>query len=251
VKSVGTKQQQAEAERRAEHPAGGEGPRAVAIGEVARYRPGDQDAEGQRQHVDAGPERRFGEAVAVLRQPDALQPDDQHEHQPAAGDGGEEGREAAEAERADAEQREAEHRLGNAQLDRDEGRQRDQRAGEQGDRAGALPACRRAAVGADAVGDRDHHQDEAEREGEVAPPVDRGAPGLAQLLQLQVGPDGAEEPDRDRDQEDEAPVHRSQQAAEDEADEHAADADDVVDAERHAALVGGKGVGDDRRRVGE
>ena len=40
-------------------------------------------------------------------------------------------------------------------------------------------------------------------------------------------------------------------AAEHEADEEAADADDVVDAERHAALVGGERVGDDRRRVRE
>ena len=75
--------------------------------------------------------------------------------------------------------------------------------------------------------------------------------GVAALLQLEVGPDRAEEADRDRDQEDEAPVDRREQAAEDEADEHAADADDVVDPERHAALVGGEGVGDDRRRVGE
>ena len=74
---------------------------------------------------------------------------------------------------------------------------------------------------------------------------------LASLLQFQVGPDGAEEPDRDRDQEDQAPVDRRQQAAEDQADEHAADPDDVVDPQRHASLVGGEGVGDDRRGVGE
>ena len=46
------------------------------------------------QHVDAGPQRGVLEAVAVLGQPDALQPDDQHEHQPAAGARGEEARQA-------------------------------------------------------------------------------------------------------------------------------------------------------------
>ena len=51
------------------------------------------------------------EAVAVLGQPDPLQPDDQHEHQAAARDRGEEAREDAEGERADPEQRQPEHRV--------------------------------------------------------------------------------------------------------------------------------------------
>ena len=53
--------QQEEAERRAEHPAGREPARAEAVGEVAGGRAGDQHAERQRQHVDAGPQRRVGE----------------------------------------------------------------------------------------------------------------------------------------------------------------------------------------------
>ncbi len=101
----------------AEHPAGREPARAEAVGEVPGDRPGDQHPDRQRQHVDAGPQRRFGEVVAVLGQPDALQPDDQHEHQSAAGDRGEERRERAERERADAEQRQAEHRSRDAPLD--------------------------------------------------------------------------------------------------------------------------------------
>ena len=133
----------------------------------------------------------------------------------------------------------------------DEGDQRDDRARQQGEAAGAPPAGRRAAVGTDPVGDRDHRQDQPEGEGRVPPPVDLARVRGAQLFQFEVRPDGAEEADRDRDQEDEPPVDRRQQAAEDQADEHPADADDVVDPERHAALVGGEGVGEDRRRVGE
>ena len=68
VGEVGRQQhQQHEAERGAEHPAGGERARAEAVGEVAGGRPGDQHPDRQRQHVDAGPQRRVGEVVAVLR----------------------------------------------------------------------------------------------------------------------------------------------------------------------------------------
>jgi hypothetical protein len=252
VFEVGRQQhQQAEAERRHQHAPGGEGAGAEAVGEDAGDRPDDQQAQGQRQHVDAGPQRRLGEAVAVLGQPDPLQPDDQHEEQATAGDRGEEGREGAEGEGADAEEGEPEHRRGDAALDHDEGDHRGDRGCHQGDHPRAAPTGRVAGVGTDPVGDRDHREDQAEGEGRVAEPVDRGAARLAALLQLQVAPDGAEEADRDRDQEDQAPVDRRQQAAEDEADEEAADADDVVDPQRHAALGGGEGVGDDRGRVGE
>ena len=54
-KSVGSRLEQHEAERRAEHPAGGEQPGAEAVGEVARGRAGEQHPERQRQHVDARP----------------------------------------------------------------------------------------------------------------------------------------------------------------------------------------------------
>ena len=187
----------------------------------------------------------------MLGQPDPLQPDDQDEHQPAARDGGQERRQRPERERADPEQRQAEHRIRDALLDGDERGQADHRAGEQREHARAAPAGARAAVGPDPVRDRDHQADEAAREQDVAPPVDRPAARLRALLELEVRPHRPEQADRDRDQEHEPPVDRREQAAEQQPDEHPADADDVVDPERHPALVGREGVGDDRRRVRE
>ena len=52
----------------------------------------------------------------MLRQPDALEPDDQHEHQAAPGHRGEEGGERPEGERAHPEQRQPEHGVGDAAL---------------------------------------------------------------------------------------------------------------------------------------
>lgn len=48
--------------------------------------PGDEETGGKREHIDAGPQRGVLERVAVRRQPDALQPDDQHELQTAPRD---------------------------------------------------------------------------------------------------------------------------------------------------------------------
>jgi hypothetical protein len=64
-------------------------------------------------------------------------------------------------------------------------------------------------------------------------------------------PDGAEEAERDRDEEDEPPVDRGEKATEHEPDEHSADAGDVVDAEGEAALVGREGISENRRRVAD
>ena len=99
--SVGSSASSPKLTAAAEHPAGRERARAVAVGEVPGGRAGEQHPDGERQHVDARPQRRLGEAVAVLGQPDALQPDDQHEHQAAARDGGQERRQRPERERAD------------------------------------------------------------------------------------------------------------------------------------------------------
>ena len=112
------------------------------------------------------------------------------------------------------------------------------------------PAHGVAAVGLDPVGDADHDGDEAEGEGRVAPPVDVGRAALAQLAQLEVAPDGGEEPDGHRDQEDEAPVDRGQDAAEDQPDERAAEGGRLVHPHGHAALGLGEGVGEDGGRVG-
>ncbi len=187
----------------------------------------------------------------MLRQPDALQPDDQHEHQPTAGHRREERRQAAEGERPDAKQRQPEHRLGDVLLDPGERGQACHSAGEQRDHPRAAPAGRVAAVGPDPEGHRHHDQDQPRGEGEVAPPVDRGMSWLTALLELEVRPDSADQTDRHRDQEYEPPIDRRQHATEHESDEHAADADDVVDAKRHAALVLGERVGDDRRGIGQ
>src|SRR5262249_46367321 len=82
------------------------------------------------------------------------------------------------------------------------------RGGEEEKARGAPPAGGRVTVGPDPVGDRDHHQDQAEGEGDVSEPVDRLLLRHASLLELEIGPHRAEEPDRDRDQEDEPPVDR-------------------------------------------
>ena len=54
-----------EAHGGAQHPAGGDGPGPVAVGQDARGRPGDEEPQGQGQHGDAGPQRRYAEGVAV------------------------------------------------------------------------------------------------------------------------------------------------------------------------------------------
>ena len=61
-----------------------------------------------------------GEVVAVQRQPDSLQPDDQHELQAAAGDRAHQARHVARRVGADAEQAQPEHRLGDLRLDQAE-----------------------------------------------------------------------------------------------------------------------------------
>ena len=71
----------------------------------------------------------------------------------------------------------------------------------------------------------------------------------AELAQAPVRPDRPCDPGRHRDEEDEPPRDRREHAAEHEPDEQTADADDVVDPERQAALVRGEGVGEDRHRV--
>src|SRR3954447_7875035 len=89
------------------------------------------------------------------------------------------------------------------------------------------------------------------REGRVPPPVDSRGAGRAGVDELAVAPDGAEDADRHGHDEDEPPLDRGEDAAEDEADERAGDRGDAVDAEREAALVRREGVGEDRARVRE
>ena len=79
--------------------------------------PASEQAADQRQHVDARPQRRAREVVAVLGQPDPLQPDHEDELQAAAREEHHQARDVADRERAAAEQAELEQRLRDARLD--------------------------------------------------------------------------------------------------------------------------------------
>ncbi len=186
----------------------------------------------------------------MQRQPNALQPNDEHEHQPAPAHGGQEAGDDAGGEGADFEERQREHGLAHPQLNDAEGGEEDDAGDEGSDHLGVGPPHGVAAVGLDAVGDADHDAHEAEREGGVARPVDVGRAALAQLTQLQVAPHRGEEPDGHRHQEDEAPVDGCQQPTQDQADERPAEGGGLVHPQRHAALVLGEGVGQDGRRLG-
>ena len=86
-------------------------------------------------------------------------------------------------------------------------------------------------------------------EGDVAPPVDAAGLPFAVVTQLAVGPHRSEDPDRHVDPEHRAPIEGREQAAGRQADELAGERGDLVDAEREAALIDWKRVGQDRGRV--
>ena len=181
----------------------------------------------------------------MQRQPDALQPDDQHELQTASADGCQQPRQVAGRERADPEQGEVEHRIFDAALDPHEQTEQGDAAEEVEDHQRAGPPHRVAAVGLDAVGDADEHHDEADAEGDVAPPVDPGGQALAGLPQLEVRPHGAEEAERHVDPEDQAPVGISEKATDNEADERPGRRRDHADPHGQAPLVDREGVRED------
>src|SRR5580700_354399 len=116
---------------------------------------------------------------------------------------------------------------------------------------GWSPAHRMPAVGQQAVGDADQDGDQARGEQQVAPPIHLRVLAYPDVVQHEVRPHGAEHADRRRDQEDQVPVHRGEDAAEDEADERPPDGRDRVHAEGAAALVGRERVGGDGGGVGE
>jgi hypothetical protein len=185
----------------------------------------------------------------VQRQPDPLQPDDQHELLTAPGDGHDQAGDAAGGERPDPEQVEPEHRLGDPALDEAERDEQDQAARDQADHGGIGPAHAVAVIRLDALGDADQDGAEADGERDVAPPVDAGAVPLSGLLEPQVGPQRAEHPDRHVDPEHQAPVDRRQQAPGDQPDKLPGQAGDLIGAEREAAPLGRERVGQDRGRV--
>ena len=136
-------------------------------------------------------------------------------------------------------------------FDEQERRQRQEPQPEEPEDARARPGHDLVAIGLDAVGDRAEDEDDAKAEGQVAAPVDPAARGMPRPVpQLEPGPDGADEADRDIDPEDEAPAGVGQQPADDEAEELSADGRYHVDAEREAALLRGEGVGEDGGGIG-
>ncbi len=88
----------------------------MPVGQPPGDRTGDEKRGGHRQQVDAGPQWRLVVVVAVQRQPDALQPDDQHELQAATCGGADERSDVAGGELTDAKERELEHRIADTQL---------------------------------------------------------------------------------------------------------------------------------------
>ena len=122
--------------------------------------PAIEEPDRQRQHVDAGPQRRAGEVVAVQRQPDALEPDDQHEHETAAAD---RDRKLASVPAVNARIRKRGSRnMGSAVLISMMAKmsQEQDADAELADRRRAGPAHGVVAVGLDPVGDADHESDQ-------------------------------------------------------------------------------------------
>jgi len=89
-----------------------------------------------------------------------------------------------------------EHRLDDLRLDNAEDREHHDPAADQTEHQRAHPALGVVSVRLDAVGDADQHRDQPGGEGQVAPPVELGRVALAELTQLQVGPDRAEHAER-------------------------------------------------------
>jgi len=85
------------------------------------------------------------------------------------------------------------------------------------------------AVGQQGVHDAGEHRDQPGREQGIAQPVDLGRDADPVVAEPEVGPDRAEQAERNRHQEDQPPLHRGQHAAEDEAEERAGDRGDAVD----------------------
>ena len=230
-----------------QHAGGGEPLGAQLVAQCTRDRCAEQEADCHGHHVDTGPQWGARVVVAVLRQPDALQPDDQDELQATTSDGPHQVGDVAEGERAVLEQGQLEQRARDLGLDVDEEREHDDAADEGGQHPRVGPAHVGTAVGLDAVGDADEDRDQADREGQVAPPVHLGVPALAEVMQFQVRPDGADDTERHRHQEDEVPLDGCEDTADEQTEERPGDGGHTVDAHGQAALVGRECVGEDGR----
>ena len=135
------------------------------VRQPAGRRPGDQEADRQREHrdVDALATGSRLEAVAVHRQVDALQPDGQDERsrppRPRLDSSGSPGCRRT-RERPDPEQRAAEHRILDSRLDDAEDGQHGQAADDEAEDQRGRPAHAVPAVRLDAIGDADEHGDQ-------------------------------------------------------------------------------------------
>ncbi len=146
---------------------------------------------------------------------------------------------------------EVEHRVRDLRLDEAERDQQEHAACERREHERRGPAHRVPSVRLDAVGDPDHHQDQACRERRVSPPVDPCRFANTEIAQRVIRPDGRDDTDRHGDREHQPPLQRCEHAAEHEPDEGAGDGRDAVHPERQPALVLGERVGQDRARVRE
>ena len=81
------------------------------------------------------------------------------------------------------------------------------------------PAHRPMSVRLDPIGDPSDEEHDAGDECDVPRPVDGRVATSAELSECEISEDRGEEPDGDRDQEDVAPVDRSEDATKDQADE--------------------------------
>ncbi len=113
---------------------------------------------------------------------------------------------------------------------------------------GLVHPVRGVAVRLDAVRDAGQQHRQADTEGQDARPVESARRADAEFPQRPDAPDGAENADRHTDPEDRLPVPLGEEPADEQTEEGARDGGHHVDAERHAALVRRKRVGQDRRR---
>jgi hypothetical protein len=123
-------------------------------------------------------------AHSGVRAPDALEPDDEDELQPASRQRQHEPREVAHREGPALEQVEVEHWVGGVQLDEDEAHEDGDPAEQARQHEGAGPAHGVASVGLESVDDAGEQGNQPHREADVARPVDRRLEAPAVVTQL-------------------------------------------------------------------
>ena len=88
-----------------------------------------------------------------------------------------------------------------------------------------------------AEGHGDEQRAQAEREGDVAPPIDAAGAMVADFAQAAKGPERTEDADRHVHPEDGAPIEDRQDAAGDQPEKLSRKPGDLVYPEREAALI--------------